>query len=459
MSSSVLAIVTTVHVSMLVVRQHRSRPSGGQALILLPALVFATVTWIVPEPGWLGAGLAIHFAWFAYCERQFPAGSLQPALARIAAGAPVNRTAPVAPTVSPKQTAASREPRTVPVLAVFDETADIKTFRIQRPEGFDFVAGQFLTVRVQVEGNAVQRAYSISSAPLAHGYMEFSVKRIGLVSSLLHANLRPGASVTVRPPSGGFTYPAGDDRPLLLLAGGIGITPLISMLRHGIAAEPSRAITLLYSIRTPDDLAFRDELAVISRRHPQVKLGIAVTQGPASDRWHRGRISAPLVRAYAPNLLHTLAYICGPQQMIDAMKQLMAELGVPAAHVRSESFSAAMKLVTTEAASEPAHASAHGHGTFQSHPSLSRAAAALVRFARTGREARVPADLTLLEAAEAEGVDIPSVCRAGSCHTCRTRVLKGDVCCESDSLSEKERADGFVLPCVSRARGDCVLEA
>src|SRR5512141_531715 len=99
------------------------------------------------------------------------------------------------------------------------------------------------------------------------------------------------------------------------------------MLRHGVATEPSRPIALVYSVRTPDDLAFRDELAVISRRHPQVRIGIAVTQGPASDRWHRGRITASLVRAYASNLPHSLAYICGPQPMIDAMTALMGELG------------------------------------------------------------------------------------------------------------------------------------
>ena len=430
MSSSALAIVTTIHLSMLVVRQHRSRPAGGQVIILLPAVVLSVLVWIAPTAAWIFAGLAAHLAWFACCDVQFPAREQQPP-------------------ACPRQLARpSRDPATVPILAVLDETPDIKTFRMLRPEGFDFTAGQFLTVRVQVDGKPVQRAYSISSAPLARGYLEISVKRIGLVSSVLHSSLRPGAMVTVRPPAGTFVYPAGDDRPLVLLAGGIGITPLVSMLRHGVATEPSRPIALVYSIRTPEDLAFRDELALIGRRHPQVRIGIAVTQGPASDRWHRGRITASLVRAYASNLPHSLAYICGPQPMIDAMKALMTELGVPPPQIRSESFGAAMKLVTGEAdgdARPPVDAAAAG--------------AVVVRFARSGCEARVDREQTLLEAAEATGVDIPSVCRAGSCHTCRTRLTNGEVCCESDSLSDKERAAGFILPCVSRARGDCELEA
>jgi ferredoxin-NADP reductase len=442
-SSSALAIVTTIHLSMLVARQHRSRPAGGQAIILLPAVVLSVLVWVAPTAGWVFAGVGAHLAWFAWCEAQSPARDLQPA-----ASTPSSRPSATIRPADPRPPAGrSSDPKTVPILAVLDETPDIKTFRMSRPDGFDFTAGQFLTVRIQVDGKTVQRAYSISSAPLARGYLEISVKRIGLVSSVLHSSIRPGAMVTVRPPAGTFVYPSGDDRPLVLVAGGIGITPLVSMLRHGVATEPSRPIALVYSVRTPDDLAFRDELAVISRRHPQVRIGIAVTQGPASDRWHRGRITASLVRAYASNLPHSLAYICGPQPMIDAMTALMGELGVPPPQIRSESFGAAMKLVAEADADArpPVEAAAAG--------------AVVVRFARSGREAHVEREQTLLEAAEATGVDIPSVCRAGSCHTCRTRVTNGDVCCESDSLSDRERGEGFILPCVSRARSDCELEA
>lgn len=437
LSSSTLALVTSLHVALFLARRQRTRPSGVDTLILAPALFLSCLTWVIPEPTWIATGAVAHICWFAFCEQRFPGQRLATAAAQRRATHP----APTAVAVDPAPARpVSREPQTVAVLAVLDETPDIRTFRIHRPAGFDFTAGQFLTVRVRVDGKTIQRAYSISSAPHARGYLEFSVKRIGLVSGVLHSTLRPGTMITVRPPAGPFTYPSNDPRPLLLLAGGIGITPLMSMLRHAVVSEPSRPITLLYSIRTSEDLAFRDDLALIARRYPQVKLGLTVSQGPASDRWHHGRITPALIRAYVPDLANLLVYICGPQPMIDGMKALMNELGVPASQVRSESFGAAMKLVTSEAAAEDG-------------------SEVRVRFARTGVEAQVSTTRSLLEAAEEHGVDIPSVCRAGSCHTCMTRLVAGDVCCESDTLSPHERAEGFILPCVSHARGDCVLEA
>lgn len=444
MSSSALAIATTVHLSMFVVRRHRSRPSGAGIIILLPAIALGGFVWIYPQTAWVAAGLGLHLAWFFYCENQFPAPQFRTAAAPTAAPP---RPTHSAPAPSPRRDAGENgggKPQpfvTVPVLAVLEETPDVKTFRLQRPDGFDFTPGQFLPVRVQVEGRTVQRAYSISSAPQVRGYIEISVKRIGLVSGLLHSNLRPGSLVTVRRPAGAFTYPAGDERPLLLLAGGIGITPLMSMLRHAVATEPTRPVIVIYSVRTPADLAFRDELAVIARRHAQVRLGVAVTQGPPSDRWHHGRITAALVRAYVTDPGHVLAFICGPQPMIDGMKGLLAELGVPKPQVKSESFGAAMALVE----SPP--------------PDAASRSAVTVRFTRSGRVVPVEPTVTLLEAAERNGVDLPSICRAGSCQTCRTRLVRGEVDCQAPALSDEDRAAGYILPCVSHATSDCELEA
>ncbi len=225
---------------------------------------------------------------------------------------------------------------------MFEETTDIRTFRLARPDGFDFVAGQFLPVRVKADGRDHVRCYSISSSPAARGYLEISVKRQGLVSGTLHTIARPGTPLSVRSPGGSFTYPSGDDRPLLLVGGGIGITPLLSMLRHAVEAEPSRRVTLLYSAATEDAFAFRDEIRGLTRRHPQARAFFAVTKGAGGPEFYAGRIDKALVRAAVPDLASAIAMLCGPQPMIDGIRELLASLGMPAAQIRSELFEAAV---------------------------------------------------------------------------------------------------------------------
>ena len=133
--------------------------------------------------------------------------------------------------------------------------------------------------------------------------------------------------------------------------------------------------------------------------------------------------------------------------MIDHMKALLAELGVPAAQVRHEVFEAAIAASAAREDStarvEPAHAPSTGHQ---------------MRCARSGRTVAIAPGQTLLEAAEAGGVAVESLCRAGICGTCRTRVTEGEVECASDALSAEEQASGFVLACVATARSTCTLD-
>jgi ferredoxin-NADP reductase len=333
------------------------------------------------------------------------------------------------------------------VLAIFDEAPDIRTFRFARPEGFDFKAGQFLTVRVRVDGKDVARCYSISSAPATPGYLEISVKRQGLVSNTLHATLRPGSQIALHAPAGAFTYPDSDDRPLLLLAGGIGITPILSMLRHAVTAEPTRPVSLIYAARADDAFAFRRDLALIGARHPHAKIVLASRQ--AADPYiYPGRIDESLIRTTVPDFAHAVAMICGPQAMIDAMRALLIQMGMPSAQVRSEVFEAAV------AASAGRSVSADTNDEEGPHDRGHR-----MKCTRAGQAVTIQAGQTILEAAEAAGVAIDSLCRSGVCGTCRTKVLDGNVDCESALLDDDDRADGFVLACVSHARTDCVVEA
>lgn len=444
---SILAFATTLHLALVVLRRHRSAGGSGLVYVTTISFLFAGSPWLLPSPLGLAVGFAAHLAWFMACEKLLVVPD--------AALAPARRTPPPvtgasAPARGIAQTA--RQPREfvqTPVMAVFEETPDIRTFRLARPEGFEFKAGQFLTVRLRAEGREHVRCYSISSPPSARGHLEISVKRIGLVSGALHATVRPGSIVAVRAPAGSFVYPTDDERPLVLLAGGVGITPLMSMLRHAIDADPNRPVTLFYSVRSVADIAFHDELTLLARRHEHLRVFFAVSQGTPGPGHFPGVITESLLTTMVPDAVHAVCLICGPQPMMDAMTALLASLGVPKGQIRFEVFQAAIAASTNPAAT------AAGAAAAEPQP----AALHDVTFTRGGQRAAIAGDQTLLEAAERCGADIPSLCRAGVCGTCRTRVLEGEAHCSSSVLDDDERAAGWVLPCVTHVSSDCRVDA
>ncbi len=397
---------------------------------VLPSFLFIVVPWVWPTPLGLAAGLGAHIAWLLMCER------LAPAARRPSAAA-----APLAPPSTSAGFIAT------PVLAVLDEATDIKTFRLARPPGFDFLPGQFVPVRVQIDGKPHVRCYSISSPPHVRGYLEISVRRQGLVSGAMHGTLRAGSTLAINRPAGAFTYPAGDDRPLALIAGGIGITPLLSMARHALATDPSRPVTLLYSVRSEEHLAFQHELRVLVDRHPTFRVAITLSDGAGSSRFRTGHIDPAMVKQHVPAAGDTLFYLCGPQPMLNAMTAMLEGLGVPAPQVRVEQFALAVAAsMVNEAAHRPeAPEPAKAHVT--------------VSFVNSHRTVSASPDRTLLETAEDHGVPLPSICRSGVCLSCRTRLKSGTADCRSDMLDPRDRADGYVLPCVTWPTSDCVLEA
>jgi glycine betaine catabolism B len=426
--TSVLAFATTVHVALVVLRRHRL-PAGRFPWALLPSLAFCAAPWLFGSAAALVACLAGHLAWFVACEKLIPANHHEPTRSSIASRRGSSVAVP-----------SSRDFVPASVLAVIDESPSIRTFRLVRPESFTFRAGQFLTVRVQVDGQPHVRCYSISSAPEATGYIEISVRRQGLVSSTLHATVRPGSSLDVKPPAGRFVYPGGEGRPLVLIAGGVGITPLISMLRHGVVADPGRPTTLLYSARGSRELAFRDELMSLARRHPHVRLVCTVTEPGADWSGRVGRLDGAFITECVPDATSAVFLMCGPHEMIRVLSEALIGRGVPESQVRFEVFQPAAAI---GAAASPA-----------STPDRVSLDLVLSRL-----RVEIPSDQTLLDAAESAGAEIPTLCRAGVCCTCRTRLVEGDASCTSDALDERDRQAGYVLPCVTWARSDCALEA
>jgi ferredoxin-NADP reductase len=471
-ASSILGFATTLHLALALLRNHRRQSPAPVSSPALISFSFAALPWIFPSPAGLAAGFALHAAWFLACERLLaPVAARQPArpagLAATAAESMIRRPAPRAvrppssaaapPASLPRgsaRTAPAAAPRgfvPAPVVGVFEETSDIRTFRVLRPEGFDFEAGQFLAVRIRVDGQEYVRCYSISSAPATSGYLEISVKRLGVVSNALHATARPGTLLSLKAPGGAFRYPSADDRPIVLLAGGIGITPLISMLRHAVATEPTRPVTVIYAAQHDRGFAFHDELKGLPRRHPQVRVYFVADQ-TSDPAVYRGRIDEALLRTVVPDLVHSIAFICGPKPMLEGLKTLLARLGVPQPQIRYEVFEAAVAVAAglPEAGDPPADAGARpGAADADTHEMLCTKSATAVE---------VQPGETLLEAAEGAGIEIASLCRSGVCGTCRVRVASGHVRCDSTTLGEDERREGFVLACVTTVHGDCTVD-
>jgi ferredoxin-NADP reductase len=436
------ASVTAAHLALAAFRHHRSRSSFLSPFVL-PSFLAAVTPWIWPSA--LGSIVTVcaHVAWVIVCEIVSPAPTSRTTATRqaprSAASPPLSRM-PLTP--GSQRDASGFAPLTV--LTVLDEATDIKTFRLARPPGFDFKAGQFVPVRISVDGKPHVRCYSISSSPDSRGYFEISVRRQGLVSTTLHATMRHGSQLSIGKPAGQFVYPGDDERPLALLAGGIGITPLLAMLRFAVSSHPTRTVSLLYSARNRAALAFLPELRVLAQRHPQLRIGITVSEVDAPESWRKGRIDLPFITQYVAHPTHTIFCICGPAAMMGDMEQVLLGAGVPSTQIRSEKFETAAAATVLNT---PPAAAGHRHDEFQ------------VTFAATGRTSRVRGSQTLLETAEAEGIAITFSCRSGVCQSCRTRLAEGDVDCQSTVLDAGDRAAGFILPCVSWAQSDCVLEA
>ena len=432
------ATLTAVHLALAILRRHRAG-GGVSSPFVLPSFAVTATPWLWPSPAALAAVGGGHVLWMLACEYLAPART-----AAVRPPAPVPAPAP-RPPVAASSVAAAAPFVTTSVLAVLDETPEIRTFRLARPGGFEFVPGQFLTVRVQIDGRPHVRCYSIVSSPDVRGYLEIAVRRQGLVSDTLHALLRPGSLVTVGRPAGRFVYPAQDDRPLALVAGGVGITPLLCMLRHAVTADPSRPVTLLYSARREEDIAFLGELQLLASRHPQLRVALTLTKPDQPTRRRTGRIDVEMVRQFVPAPAHTVFCLCGPGPMLEDLQVLLASLRVPEPQVHLEQFETAVAAT----ALQPAAAA----------PGAAPGGAFTVTFATSGRTGSAGSRQTLLETAEAAGVTITSSCRAGVCQACRTRLADGRADCRSDMLAPDDREAGFILPCVTWAQSDCVLEA
>lgn len=304
---------------------------------------------------------------------------------------------------------------------------------------------------------SITRCYSLSDRPDPSGY-RITIKRVpapagrpelpaGLSSTYFHDQVREGDVLKVKAPAGRFFIDTDASVPAVLVGGGIGITPMMSMLRWCAAAQPARTVHLYYGVRNSADHAFKQVLEQLAAQHTAFHLNVVYSQPgagdePGRDFQHAGRIDVDLLRRTLPHGRHQF-YVCGPPAMMESLVPALVDWGVPAQDVHFEAFGPASVKVPAPAAIAVPSAPATPFDI-----SFSRSDRTLVWDGH---------DANLLDFTDRHGVAVDSGCRSGSCGTCETRLASGTV--HYDSQPDHDITPGCCLLCVGRPTSDLVLEA
>ncbi|MFJ9419947.1 2Fe-2S iron-sulfur cluster-binding protein [Streptomyces sp. NPDC101227] len=339
------------------------------------------------------------------------------------------------------------EPRThrLVIAEVIEETADARSLVFEAAPQLPYEPGQFLTFKLPgTDGQPVTaRCYSLASSPHTGEPMKVTVKRVpgGHGSNWLCDHAAPGTELEVLPPAGTFT-PPGLDTDLLLVAGGSGITPVMSILKSVLTRGRARLV-LLYANRAESAVIFRDELRELTEDYPdrlQVIHWLETLQGlPATDR---------LATALAP-YAGRVAYLCGPQPLMDAAEEALRGLGATRERLHRERFfslSGAAFGAPAAVDSTAGSSTAGSSGPAPDEPGST----ARVELDGATHEITWPSGTPLLDALLAAGVDAPYSCREGACAACTCRVLEGRVkMTRNEVLDDVDLADGYILACQS----------
>lgn len=354
------------------------------------------------------------------------------------------------------------------VAEIIDETADVKTFRLVTKDRteipFRHRPGQYLTLEVSVAGKRVRRSYTIASSPTQRDRIEVTIKRQpdGYVSRHLHDEVDPGDVIRIRAPGGSFWFDGQSSQSVVLIAGGVGITPLMSMLRYLADQQWQGHVYFINAMRTIDDWIFEAEVRAIADRLPGLQWVQCITRTPESEldvgpdrhattsgskiQLRSGYVTEELLRECVPNMRAMPVYLCGPFAMMQTITELLLRMGVDASQIHREAF-----LSPNANVEEDQRDAESPEGVEEV------CEAATVDFTKSGTEASIEVSQTILEVAEEHGVEIPSECRSGICGQCKVRCLSGRVSMEvTDALSSSEIRSGWILACQARATTESV---
>ncbi len=332
------------------------------------------------------------------------------------------------------------------VLQVRPETPTTKTLVLERVDGPlpPFRPGQYVNLFVEIGGVRTSRAYSIASPPGAD-QLELTVrdKPGGFVAPHLLEEVGAGDVLECTGPQGSFVHePLIDGQDLVLLAGGSGITPFMSMIREAVARDLPLQMHLLYGCRVPDDVIFEQELAELEERSSSLRVSLVISEPPDGYEGPAGFLDAATIREQIGYVTGRMFYLCGPGAMLDLCRAALAELEVPRHRIRTELYG------------PPDHVTAE-----PGWPEGLDADQAFAVEVGAGKEIVARAGEPLMNSLERHHLELPAVCRSGECSYCRTRLVSGTVFQPPQAaVRESDRTFGFIHPCVAYPIEDLVIE-
>ena len=307
-----------------------------------------------------------------------------------------------------------------------------------------FKPGQFLTFQLNTEAERqTVRCYSLSDSPKAD-YYRVTIKRLqpGLASNFFHGQVEIGDLLDVKAPSGHFFLDTAREKPIVLIGGGVGVTPVLSMINDLVDRHSSLETWFFYGVRNSNEHICQEHLDDLGKNNPNLNIHVCYSQPTPADLltpYHRERISLPLLKNLLPSNNFDF-YLCGPPPMMSDLYQGLQEWGVPKEDIKFEAFGRATVAAPPQSGPEPA-----------TDTDIT------VTFSKSGKECKWTGEVSsLLELADLNDVVIESGCQVGHCNTCLTPI-KGQVIYTHEPVIEPE--EGTCLACISKPVEDLVVEA